>query len=90
MAPSRENTTDESRNNPVSTTAPDRRVPKVDPTAPAGSKNSWGRKVFEVAAPQTDDGTIEAIDEVGPGVSNSAARKNDEGRNTTPGVRAKK
>jgi len=53
MAPSRENTTDESRNNPVSTTAPDRRVPKVDPTgACRQQKIRWGRKVFEVAAPQ--------------------------------------
>ena len=42
---------------------------KIDRTAPAGSENSLGAESVRDGRPATDDGTVEAIDEEGPGVS---------------------
>lgn len=42
---------------------------KIDRTAPAGSKNSLGAESVRDGRPNTDDETVEAIDEMGPGVA---------------------
>jgi hypothetical protein len=42
---------------------------KLDPTAPAGSKNSLGAQSVRDGRPSTDDSVVEAIDEEGPGVT---------------------
>ena len=41
---------------------------KIDPTAPAGSKNSLGAESVRDGRPATCDDVVEAIDEEGPGV----------------------
>jgi hypothetical protein len=41
---------------------------KIDPTAPAGSENSLGEESIRDGRPSTDDRTVEAIDEAGPGI----------------------
>jgi|GEM_PF-2700314 len=46
---------------------------KIDRTAPAGSKNSLGAESVRDGRPNTDDQTVEAIDEMGPGVVAPAA-----------------
>jgi hypothetical protein len=45
------------------------RVIKIDRGAPAGSKNSLGAESVRDGRPSTDDGTVEAIDEEGPGTT---------------------
>jgi hypothetical protein len=40
---------------------------KIDLTAPAGSENSLGAESVRDGRPATDDSTVEAIDEEGPG-----------------------
>lgn len=40
---------------------------KIDPAAPAGSKNSLGAESVRDGRPATDDSIVEAIDEEGPG-----------------------
>jgi hypothetical protein len=52
------------------TTAPESqlRTSKIDPTAPAGSKNSLGEESVRDGRPTTDDRTVEAIDEETPGL----------------------
>jgi hypothetical protein len=42
---------------------------KIDRTAPAGSENSLGAESVRDGRPATDDSTIEAIDEEGPGIN---------------------
>src|ERR1700727_1424510 len=42
---------------------------KIDPTAPAGSENSLGAESIRDGRPATDDSVVEAIDEMGPGVT---------------------
>lgn len=42
---------------------------KPDPTAPAGSKNSLGAESVRDGRPSTDDSIVEAMDEVGPGIT---------------------
>jgi hypothetical protein len=39
----------------------------IDPTAPAGSKNSLGAESVRDGRPATDDEVVEAMDEMGPG-----------------------
>ena len=41
---------------------------KIDPNAPAGSKNSLGAESIRDGRPSTGDDVVEAIDEEGPGV----------------------
>jgi len=41
---------------------------KIDPSAPAGSKNSLGAQSVRDGRPATDDSVVEAMDEVGPGI----------------------
>jgi hypothetical protein len=41
---------------------------KIDPTAPAGSKNSLGAEGVRDGRPSTNDSIVEAIDEEGPGI----------------------
>ena len=43
---------------------------EIDPSAPAGSKNSLGAESVRDGRPATDDQVVEAIDEMGPGVTN--------------------
>ena len=43
---------------------------EIDPSAPAGSKNSLGAESVRDGRPATDDEVVEAIDEMGPGVTN--------------------
>jgi hypothetical protein len=42
---------------------------KPDPTAPAGTKNSLGAESIRDGRPSTDDSVVEAMDEVGPGIT---------------------
>ena len=42
---------------------------KIDPKAPAGSKNSLGEESVRDGRPDTDDSVVEAIDEEGPGIT---------------------
>lgn len=42
---------------------------KIDRTAPAGSRNSLGAESVRDGRPNTDDETVEAIDEMGSGVA---------------------
>jgi hypothetical protein len=44
----------------------DKHPTKIDPTAPAGSKNSLGEESVRDGRPATDDNTVEAIDEETP------------------------
>ena len=48
---------------------PDHRMAKIDRGAPAGSENSLGAESVRDGRPSTDDGTVEAIDEEGPGIT---------------------
>jgi len=41
---------------------------KIDRTAPAGSENSLGAESVRDGRPNSDDSTVEAIDEEGPGI----------------------
>jgi hypothetical protein len=47
---------------------------QIDPTAPAGSKNSLGEESIRDGRPANDDNVVEAIDEANPGVPVSPAR----------------
>jgi hypothetical protein len=42
------------------------RTSKIDPTAPAGSKNSLGEESVRDGRPTPDDAVVEAIDEETP------------------------
>jgi hypothetical protein len=44
------------------------RPTKIDPTAPAGSENSLGAESVRDGRPDTDDSTVEAMDEEGPDI----------------------
>jgi hypothetical protein len=55
----------------------DRRLGRIDRTAPAGSKNSLGAQSVRDGRPATDDSVVEAIDEEGPGVSTQPATGKD-------------
>jgi hypothetical protein len=48
------------------TTESNPRSSKIDPTAPAGSENSLGEESIRDGRPNTDDSTVEAIDEETP------------------------
>jgi hypothetical protein len=51
---------------PKDTTAAGPRSTKIDPTAPAGSKNSLGEESVRNGRPTTDDSVVEAMDEETP------------------------
>ena len=44
---------------------------KIDPKAPAGSRNSLGEESVRDGRPSTDDSVEEAMDEEGPGISDA-------------------
>jgi len=44
------------------------RLSEIDRDAPAGSKNSLGEESIRDGRPNTDDSTIEAIDELDPAI----------------------
>ena len=50
-------------------TAPESDPAKIDRNAPAGSESSLGAESIRDGRPSTDDSTVEAIDEMGPGIS---------------------
>jgi hypothetical protein len=60
--------TQEKAGNPktTKTTESNPRSSKIDPTAPAGSENSLGEESIRDGRPNTDDNTVEAIDEETP------------------------
>jgi hypothetical protein len=49
----------------------------IDPTAPAGSKNSLGAKSDCNGRPTTDDSVVEAMDEMGPLTTDPDEQTND-------------
>lgn len=55
---------------PTQASTPNPTSPKIDPSAPAGSKNSLGAESVRDARPATDDEVVEAMDEMGPGITN--------------------
>jgi hypothetical protein len=64
-------TTEQTPTKPVgseatTTTESNPRSPKIDPTAPAGSKNSLGEESVRDGRPTTDDSVVEAMDEETP------------------------
>lgn len=67
MAAAQEKTTTNSGNEATSTAKSDPRKDEIDPTAPAGSKNSLGAESVRDGRPATCDDVVEAIDEEGPG-----------------------
>jgi hypothetical protein len=44
---------------------------KIDRNAPAGSKNSLGAESVRDGRPSTDDSVVEAMDEEGPGITDT-------------------
>src|ERR1700684_2086056 len=58
---------DENPKMPIGTDEP--RPRKIDRNAPAGSENSLGAESIRDGRPATDDSVVEAIDEMGPGVT---------------------
>ena len=50
-------------------TPPESDPTKIDGNAPAGSENSLGAESVRDGRPTTDDSVVEAIDEMGPGVT---------------------
>ena len=50
-------------------TPPESDPTKIDRNAPAGSENSLGAESVRDGRPSTDDSTVEAIDEMGPGIT---------------------
>jgi hypothetical protein len=53
----------------TATTESDPRSVKIDPMAPAGSENSLGAESVRDGRPDTDDSTVEAMDEEGPDIT---------------------
>jgi hypothetical protein len=47
---------------------------KIDPTAPAGTENSLGAESVRDGRPATDDGTVEAMDEKTPDLTDTLDR----------------
>jgi hypothetical protein len=47
---------------------------KINPTAPAGTKNSLGAESVRDGRPATDDGTVEAMDEKTPDLTDTLDR----------------
>ena len=60
--------THQTAGNPAPPAAAPAHINKIDPTAPAGSKNSLGEESIRDGRPATGDDVVEAIDEEGPGV----------------------
>jgi hypothetical protein len=69
MAATQEKTTRNIDKDATATTESDPRSVKIDPTAPAGSKNSLGAESVRDGRPSTDDSTVEAMDEEGPDIT---------------------
>jgi hypothetical protein len=68
MAATREKSTNKIGNDRTATAESNPRLTKIDPTAPAGSENSLGAEGVRDGRPDTDDGTVEAMDEEGPDI----------------------
>ena len=76
MAATREKTTQNIGNEATAATESDPHVNTIDPTAPAGSKNSLGAESIRDGRPATDDSTVDAIDEEGPNFTPPSANPN--------------
>jgi hypothetical protein len=50
---------------------------EIDRTAPAGSESSLGAQSVRDGRPATDDSTVEAIDEEGPGIDTQPTTSKD-------------
>ncbi len=74
MAATREKVTRNISGDASATTKPDPRSVTIDRTAPAGSENSLGAESVRDGRPATDDSTVEAIDEEGPGITAPLAK----------------
>ena len=59
-------------------TPPESDPTKIDRAAPAGSENSLGAESVRDERPATHDSTVEAIDEMGPGVTAPHATEKSE------------
>lgn len=55
--------------------APDPCSTPTDPKAPAGARNSLGSKSDCNSRPATDDSVVEAMDEMGPGLTPPAPER---------------
>ena len=69
MTANPEKTTNDIRNDATATTKSNPHSNKIDRTAPAGSENSLGEESVRDGRPATDDSTVEAMDEEGPGIT---------------------
>jgi hypothetical protein len=69
MAATQEKTTRNIGKDPPPESAPT----KIDGNAPAGSESSLGAESVRDGRPATDDSTVEAIDEMGPGIAAAQA-----------------
>lgn len=69
MASSQEKPIRKIGNEGTVTTESDPGLAKIDRTAPASSENSLGAESVRDGRPATDDSTVEAIDEEGPGIT---------------------
>jgi hypothetical protein len=67
--PAQDKTTSNFGNPADASTQAGARSGKIDRTAPAGSENSLGAESVRDGRPNTDDSTVEAIDEEGPGTT---------------------
>jgi hypothetical protein len=76
MAATPEKSTNKIGNNRTATVESNPRLTKIDPTAPAGSENSLGAESVRDGRPDTDDGTVEAMDEEGPAIPPALANDN--------------
>jgi len=60
-------------------TPPESDPTEIDRAAPAGSENSLGAESIRDGRPTTDDSTVEAIDEMGPGIMAPHATEKSKG-----------
>jgi hypothetical protein len=66
MAATQEKASETSENGATTIAESNPRSVPIDPTAPAGSKNSLGEESIRDGRPATDDNVVEAIDEATP------------------------
>lgn len=57
---------------------------KIDRNAPAGSENSLGAQSIRDGRPSTDSSTVEAIDEMEPGVTPPATEDKTSNQSGSP------
>ena len=70
-------TQEETTRNIRKDTPPESDPTKIDRAAPAGSENSLGAESVRDGRPATHDSTVEAIDEMGPGITAGEFKTNE-------------